>query len=496
MAIQSYMIVPLKAESKTIGAISFVTTKLGRRLDEQSLAMAENLAGYLSVYIHNAQLFRTSQELNVKLEQRVDERTLELQVSTARLRESKTMIETLFRISNDLNSTLDIETILDVLVRAAIGMVGGESGFAGLCSPQGTVSRKYIRNGNSVEFTHFWLFGEGIPGLVVKNKRAYLTNEAASDPLVRKELSIKSGIRSLICVPVKSSLGEVLGFFEVQNKKGTRGFTDADKARLTSLGPHVSIAIQNALAFQRRTAKMIEADESSGQLRALAAKLEAAREEERIRIARNLHDELGQSLTAMKFDLASLTRQLVEKDLNLSLQAKHVTDQMDSMIKIVRSICTELRPGMLEDLGLLASLDWSARDFQKKTGIGCTVVATPQAMVEENLSAAASLAAYRIFLEALTNVARHSGARNVKVDIATTSLEFVIQIKDDGRGISPLEIEGRNTLGLLGMQERAQQFGGSVSLFGSESGTLVSVRLPIGKNDLENDPRGLSVTES
>ena len=233
---------------------------------------------------------------------------------------------------------------------------------------------------------------------------------------------------------------------------------------------------------------MIEADESSGHLRALAAKLEAAREEERIRIAQDLHDELGQSLTAMKFDLASLTSRLVEKDLNLSLQAKHVTDQMDSMIKIVRRICTELRPGMLEDLGLLASLDWSARDFEKKTGIGCTVVPTEEATVRENLSVAASLAAYRIFLEALTNIARHSGARNVKVDIATTSLEFVIEIKDDGRGISSLEIDGRNTLGLLGMRERAQQLGGSVSVLGSDSGTLVSVRLPMEKNDGERRP--------
>ncbi len=165
----------------------------------------------------------------------------------------------------------------------------------------------------------------------------------------------------------------MLGYFDIRNKKDAEGFSISDQEMLMALAPAASIAIQNALAYQQRLSAEVDAQESYERLRALAANLEVVREEERTQIARELHDQLGQALTAMKFDLAWLTDRLVQKDAALAHKAKAVTAQMDTMIKTVRRIATELRPGMLDDLGLAASIEWLARDFEKRTGIVCEV---------------------------------------------------------------------------------------------------------------------------
>ena len=131
-AIKSYMIVPLIARPQTFGAITFVAAESGRRFDQNALALAENLVSHIAIYLDKARLYRESQRLNAELEQRVSERTFELVTAVAQLKQSEEMIQTLFRISNKLNATLDVETILDVLAQEAIRIVNGESGFAGL----------------------------------------------------------------------------------------------------------------------------------------------------------------------------------------------------------------------------------------------------------------------------------------------------------------------------------------------------------------------------
>ncbi len=244
-----------------------------------------------------------------------------------------------------------------------------------------------------------------------------------------------------------------------------------------ALAPAASIAIQNALAYQQRLATVAELKELATQLQALAANLESAREEERTRIAGELHDQLGQALTAMKYDLAWLTDRLAQKDGTLAEKAKTVTAQMDTMIKTVRRICTELRPGMLDDLGLAASIEWQARDFEKRTGIICVVHIPPE---ELTLTRAQSIAVFRIFQEALTNIARHAGAQLIEVRLEATPAALMLQVQDDGRGIQAHEIAGLHSLGLLGMRERAKRLGGAFDIQGrSGEGTIVTVSLPI-----------------
>jgi PAS domain S-box-containing protein len=400
-----------------------------------------------------------------------------LLTTVERLKQSEATVQTLFRISNQLNATLEVDTILDVLALEAIQIVKGESGFAGLRTEGGMMVRKYFRRGEAIPFDYTWQIGEDIPGWVLANKVPYGTSDARQDPVIQHELAINAGVRSIICTPILDSKGEVLGYFYIRNKQNGEGFTIVDQDMLMALAPAASIAIQNGLAYQQRLATVAELKESARQLQALAASLESAREEERTRIARELHDQLGQALTAMKYDLAWLTDRLTQKDITLAEKAKTVTAQMDTMIKTVRRISTELRPGMLDDLGLAASIEWQAHDFEKRTGIICTVSVPAD---EIALTREQSIALYRVFQESLTNAARHAGAQLIEVTLEATPQVLTLRVQDDGRGILASEKGGLHSLGLLGMRERALRLGGAFNIHGTPGeGTTVTVSIPI-----------------
>jgi PAS domain S-box-containing protein len=476
-SIKSYMIVPLITHPQTLGAITFVTAASGRRFDRNALALAENLVSHIAIYLDKARLYRESQRLNAELEQRVIERTGELTAAVTQLKQSEGTVQTLFRISKKLNATLDVTTILDDLTQEAIQIVNGESGFAGLRIGDSMTVRKYFWRGISSSFEYDWPLGQGIPGWVLKHKAPYGTSDAANDPRLQRELAINGDVHSIICTPILDSAGEVLGYFDIRNKQDAEGFTISDQDMLMALAPVASVAIQNALAYQQRLASEMELKESYERLRELAANLESVREEERTQIARDLHDQLGQALTAMKFDLAWLANRLDQKDAGLAQKAKAVTDQMDAMIKTVRRIATELRPAMLDDLGLAASLEWQARDFEKRTGIVCTVSAPAE---DVPLANDQSVALFRIFQEALTNIARHANAQNIEVLLSAAPHKIILEVHDDGRGIQMHEIGGRHSLGLLGMRERATRLGGTFEIKGVPGeGTIVTVTVPI-----------------
>lgn len=480
-SIVSYMILPLIAAPSTLGTITFVSLQSNRHFDQNSLALTENLACHFASYLDKARLYRESQQLNAILEQRVSERTLDLRTAIAQLKQSEATLQILFRISNKLNATLDVDKILDELAQEAIRIVNGESGFAGLRTADGMSVRKYYAKGVATPFEYTWPLGNGIPGWVLKYKVPYGTSDAANDPMINHQLSINQDLRSVICTPILDSAGEVLAYFDIRNKKNAEGFTPSDQDMLMALAPVASIAIQNALAYQQRLETVAELKDTSRQLHDLAANLDSVREEERTRIARELHDQLGQALTGMKFDLARLTDQLRTRDNSLAEKAKIVTDQIDGMIKTVRRISTELRPGMLDDLGLAASIDWQAKDFRKRTGIQCTVSLPAE---DITLTRTQSITLFRIFQEALTNVLRHASAKNIKVTLSAASDIVTLQIHDDGRGIQVQEIASMHSLGLLGMRERAMRVGGAFNIRGSPGiGTIVTVSIPINQNE-------------
>ena len=214
--------------------------------------------------------------------------------------------------------------------------------------------------------------------------------------------------------------------------------------------------------------------ESEDKLRRLAAHLISVREEERAHIAREIHDELGQVLTGIKMEVGWLAKRLTSKE--LIEKTDSMSKLIDSTVQTVRKIATGLRPEMLDDMGLVAAIGWQAKDFQKRTGIRCRVKLPPET-VKPDIDVATT--SFRIFQEILTNVARHSRATRVDIDLEVSDAEVRMQVQDNGVGIADGDLHGRKSLGLLGMHERALLFGGEVNITGAPGhGTRVAVVIP------------------
>lgn len=228
-----------------------------------------------------------------------------------------------------------------------------------------------------------------------------------------------------------------------------------------------------------------ELAESHKQLRALAAHLESLQEEARSRIAREIHDELGQSLTGLKMDLSWLTRRLLPgSDQNPAELQEHIAEMsnlIDNTIQSVRRICAELRPRILDDLGLEAAAEWQAQEFQKRTGIRCRLVSRLRTtLIHTTLEREISTAVFRILQEALTNVTRHANASQVTITLRHKADALVMTVKDDGQGFDPGAVLTKNTLGLLGIQERALILGGKVEVKSAENkGTTIVLHIPL-----------------
>jgi PAS domain S-box-containing protein len=212
------------------------------------------------------------------------------------------------------------------------------------------------------------------------------------------------------------------------------------------------------------------------QLRALAGRLQSVREDERTKVAREIHDELGQALTAIKIELSSLIFEWPAEQ-KPSKRAESITRLVEQTIQSVRKISTELRPGILDALGLVAALEWAAEEFQTRTGIRCRLD-LPKDSLE--ISQDRATAIFRIFQETLTNIARHADATQVHIRLARENGSLSLEVHDDGVGVSEEQLSASESLGILGMRERALYLGGEVRISGAPNqGTRVSVRIPL-----------------
>jgi PAS domain S-box-containing protein len=219
------------------------------------------------------------------------------------------------------------------------------------------------------------------------------------------------------------------------------------------------------------------------ELRELSARVLEAREEEKTRIARELHDELGQMLTALKMDLSWLSGRLPAGDAELGARAGEMRTLLEDTVSATRRISADLRPLMLDDLGLAEAAQWLAQDFARRSGIPCEVrMAAPEAL--QGLPKTLSTAIYRAVQESLTNVARHSGAKRAWVAFAAENGDVRIEIEDDGRGIGPEDLRKARSLGLKGMRERFAYFGGSLEISSpARGGTRLRIQVPVPRED-------------
>ena len=263
------------------------------------------------------------------------------------------------------------------------------------------------------------------------------------------------------------------GEIRLQSRKGAALPVHLSLNPLRLNGTRAVCLIASDLSEMKRAEQALRA--SSEQFRNLAAHLLSVREEERARISREVHDELGQSLTAVKMDLAWLAGRLPTRNGEMLRRIRATGQLADSMIQSIRRISTELRPAVL-DLGLAAAVEWQVQEFQARSGVQCKV----RMLIREVVTSNVSTAMFRIFQETLTNVGRHAKATRVEVVLQKQQDRLVLLIHDNGQGFDLVDPSLSKSLGLLGMRERAAVLGDQVNISSATGkGTTVAAWIPL-----------------
>jgi PAS domain S-box-containing protein len=291
---------------------------------------------------------------------------------------------------------------------------------------------------------------------------------------------------NVVITALRDTKGNLLGFAKLtrdatERREKEEALTKAKELselrveQRTAVLTRVNQELRTEIAERQRAEEQLRA--SLEQLRALTARLQSVREEERTLISREIHDELGQACTAIKMDLALISRKLTKKQTQLRAKVDSAIQLVDSTIATLRRIASELRPRTLDDLGLLAALESQAQEFETRTGIRCTVT-LPQELLAPDTDIATAI--FRIFQESLTNVARHAQATRVEARLEQEDNRILFQVFDNGRGFNPEEAKTRKSLGLVGMQERALLLHGDLKIEGAPGvGTTLTLTIPL-----------------
>ena len=227
---------------------------------------------------------------------------------------------------------------------------------------------------------------------------------------------------------------------------------------------------------QRKKAE-VEIKQVNKELRELSGHLQSVREEERLQIAQNIHDELGQQLTGLKIDIEWMNTKISEKDVLLKQKAKELIPLIRGTIQTVRRISSNLRPSMLDDLGLVAALEWQSQETEKRFDIKVNFISD---IPDTNLSIEITTALFRIYQEALTNAIRHANAHEIKSYLQIQENSIILEVKDNGKGIDAEKKRKNKSFGLLGIKERTFALGGTFELKSQiGKGTLIRILIPL-----------------
>jgi PAS domain S-box-containing protein len=256
---------------------------------------------------------------------------------------------------------------------------------------------------------------------------------------------------------------------------GTEFPIEASISHVGGPGQRLFTVILRDITQRKRAEDALKAQQA--ELRDLSARILEAREDEKTMLARELHDELGQLLTALKMDLAWLRERIPEGE--LSERARQMNEALDRTVGSVRRIAADLRPLMLDDLGLADAAGWLVEDFARRSGVACKLEKALEDRMD-GVDRSVSTAVYRALQESLTNIARHAGARHAWILLAVEGATVRLEVEDDGRGIPADALASGRSLGLKGMRERVLYLGGTVEVTGAaRGGTRVHVRVPL-----------------
>ena len=335
-------------------------------------------------------------------------------------------------------------SILDAIPHAVIGLH----------------NRLFIFANNAVERVFGWRPEE----LIGKNVRLLYRNEADYDEIARLFYTALETQRTFSTE------------FPARRKDGREILCTMKASRIgETLRERRIVVTYEDITEQKRAQQELET--SREQLRNLSLHLQSIREEERTRIAREIHDELGQSLTALKMDISWLGHRISETNPALQKKTGYMSKLIDGTIETVHRISSDLRPGLLDDLGLVAAIEWQTQDFERRCGLPCRAELSIE---DENIDRQLATAVFRILQETLTNVIRHAAATQVTVRLFAKNAALVLEVADNGRGVTRAQIDDPRSFGLIGMRERVHPWGGTVVIEGKENqGTRVTVTVPL-----------------
>ena len=394
-------------------------------------------------------------------------------------------------ISTAVSQSLELKKIMGLAIKELRKMVGDKAVIIYLLDGTRqalTIAAQEGLSEESVKELSRLNLGEGLTGNVANLGRASAYDDYSSYPQPIKAAIEKEKLHSLLAVPLMAKK-QVVGVLTVASRAPYH-FTPEEISLLTRIGNHIGVAADNALLHkdlkksERKYKNLVENQKkalnelkrSRGELRNLSVHLQSVREVETTRVARKIHDELGQLLTGLQMDLAWLEDKLPVDSKRIREKTRNMSGLLESALESVHGITAELRPSMLDDLGLPSTIEWQTSLFQKRTGIRCKVIIRGCADIQKELATSI----FRIFQETLTNIMRHSNATKCRITLSENEEELFLEVIDNGIGVTQWQIDNPKSFGMIGMRERAHLWGGAVHVQKAKpSGTTVRVVIPL-----------------
>ncbi len=443
------------------------------------------------------------------------------------LRQQNEVLAALHETTLGLIERLDLTGLLQIIVDRAASLMGTPHGYLYIVEPAGTEMVLRVGTGIFADAIGSKLRRETYPPAPFPGREG-----GRRDPLPKTGGSVAvdgyadwlnaisewSRLRAVAGLPLRAG-AEVIGVIGLAYTETGRVFTSDQIDLLSRFAQLASLALQNARLYAAaqeelderkrveaklqqakdelerrvvdRTAAFSQANEQLQQelakrrqaeeaLRNLARRLESIRERDGTRIARKVHDELGQMLTALKMDVAWLSKRLPEDDEKSLQKVRAMSESISTAIRSVQRISAELRPGVLDDLGLAAALEWQSQEFQERTDIACRLAVGLDDEAALGLDPDLTTALFRIVQESLTNIARHAQATAVQISLARRDNQLRLVIRDNGKGITPAQVSDPKSLGLIGMRERLHPWQGELIIEGYPgAGTTLTVTVPL-----------------
>jgi signal transduction histidine kinase len=380
-------------------------------------------------------------------------------------------------VAEQVAAERDPVALLDTLCSEARHVTLAQHAVVGLLTEDGS-AREMLRTSGLDATMSIGMKASSMAGpllaAVVRERRPVRARNPGGRPEVLGLPADHPTVLSLLSVPIASS-SRVYGWLSLRNKLGTHEFSDVDERVAATLGAHAGIAYENARIFHdlhgRVTALEQEIHRTSARVR----------EEERIQFSRTLHDLMGQALVGLKIDLHWLATELAPvtgfSKNDISGKVDSILQRLDEVIRAVRTVATEMRPAVLDKLGLVAAIEWQAEEFERSSGIRCRV---DSRTVQIDFDLERATLVFKIIQEALANVLQHASATRTTVTVRLSATSLRVSVADNGRGISDADLARGGSLGLIGMRERAALLGGRLDVRRRRpTGTIVKLTAPL-----------------